>query len=73
MTMPDSITSEEWQPHPERAADLEAYYREGLSFQAARARYINGRSRLGQLSSPHRRHASPVSPLPSAGWYPPSG
>jgi len=46
VTMPDTITSEEWRPHPERAAELEAYYREGLSFQAARTRMMNGRSRL---------------------------
>lgn len=48
VTMPDTLAppSENWQPQPERSAELEAYYKAGLSFQADRARLIRSRSRL---------------------------
>ena len=44
--MPDTLTQDDWQSHPERADDLVAHYKAGLTFQAARARLLNGRSRL---------------------------
>jgi hypothetical protein len=46
--MPDTLAppSKNWQPQPERVADLEEHYKAGLSFQADRARLIRTRSRL---------------------------